>query len=898
VRRLPIASALLVVVLGRASPLPAEGGQDPLGPTRSARPTHSFPVDAQIDRAFASLERRDTPTAAAILRPLVARADLTPRQQARAQRGLGLTALHGGRPEDAAGHFERALEAASAAGDRSESGWARRWLGTVDYGKGQLEKARGYWNAALEDFAAAGDATGRFEALDDLAVSTPGLARRPFLEQALVIAQERHDDLLEGRARARWAHALLVAARPGAALIEVDRAVTLLRPLGASAHAALGDALATLAWALRAHGSNERAVSVQREGIRIATNAGDIDGQVWGYYGLGIALVELHRYDDADAAMRRARSLASRTGSQTTIRILSESDGWVAMKRGDWARAVPALEASVASKGIDLSAMPFVNLAQAYRRVSRYTDALRTATRGVAIAQELGLEDNELHALTEVAAAQAGLGERSSAEVTLRGVLERLERYRSALAPSDFLKQGFGDRFTDAYGLIVRVLMDDARAGDALAAAERVRARAFADLLLARRMREREDADTSRWLLGAAAAEAAPPHPVDSPATARPLETAEFTDLARRLSTTVVVYWIHESGSYAWVVGPEGRVKGARLSVDAERLRRRIARAAEPPAMDMRAERATSRVDLRVYSALYQQLWAPVAGWIPASRGSRVTIVPHGPLFACPFGALRDPDGRYLLERYALHYAASGHVLREAVARAAEPSPGLQRALLVADPGQAVPNDAVRREPLPASREEVRAIARSLPMPSDVLVGRHATESAVRASLASARVVHFATHALVTESDPLGSHLVLGGNGRKGGDDDGRLTASEVADLRLSADLVALGACRSARGAVSSDGIAGLTRAFMAAGAPSVVATLWDVNDQSTARVMSRFYEAYAAHRPKDAALRAAQLAVLADLRAGRVKARLGESVVADPEHPWFWSAPILVGAP
>ena len=61
---------------------------------------------------------------------------------------------------------------------------------------------------------------------------------------------------------------------------------------------------------------------------------------------------------------------------------------------------------------------------------------------------------------------------------------------------------------------------------------------------------------------------------------------------------------------------------------------------------------------------------------------------------------------------------------------------------------------------------------------------------------------------------------------------------------------------------------------------------------------MRRFYRAYALHRPKDEALRAAQLAVLADLRAGRITATLGETVVTYPEHPWLWAAPVLVGAP
>ena len=242
---------------------------------------------------------------------------------------------------------------------------------------------------------------------------------------------------------------------------------------------------------------------------------------------------------------------------------------------------------------------------------------------------------------------------------------------------------------------------------------------------------------------------------------------------------------------------------------------------------------------------------------------TRVTIIPHGPLFALPFGALLDAQGRYVIERFALHYAASGAVLADAAeGNRNEPVAGA-RTLLVADPQPLPPLAGGFRSPgLAAARAEARAIASMVGAGADQLVGGRASEAAVRAALPAARLAHFATHAIVSDDDPLGSYLMLGAGGASAGatDKDGRLTASEVAGLSLSADLVVLGACRSARGPVSSDGIAGLTRAFMTAGVPSVIATLWDVSDQATARVMTRFYRGYLAGTSKDRALRAAQL--------------------------------------
>ena len=294
-------------------------------------------------------------------------------------------------------------------------------------------------------------------------------------------------------------------------------------------------------------------------------------------------------------------------------------------------------------------------------------------------------------------------------------------------------------------------------------------------------------------------------------------------------------------------------------------------------------------------------VWAPLERWLPTEPDARITIVPHGPLFALPFGALLDRQGRYVVERYALHYAASGAVLADAATGAREQASPDATRLLVADP-QPLSSLAAGMQlpPLTAARAEARSIAPLFAHDVKMLMGAGATEAAVRAALPGASLVHFATHAMVTESDPLGSHLMLAASsaGGRASDWDGRLTASEVAGLSLGADLVVLGACRSARGSLSSDGIAGLTRAFMAAGAPSVIATLWDVSDQATARVMTRFYRRYLAGESKDRALRTAQLTLLRNLRAGKITRTVGETTLTYAEHPHLWAGAILIGAP
>ena len=723
------------------------------------------------------------------------------------------------------------------------------------------------------------------------------------------MAVESADLLLEARARHRWAQFCLHAGHAGAALAEAERAVGILDALGPGHDDIRADMLATLGWALRAHGAYDRAVPVQQRAIAIAIANHDNDGQAWNYLGLGVALAALGRTAAAHRAMLNGLAAARRTRTPTTIRLLAESAGWMALERGRPAEAAQLLTASLALPGTDPAVLPHIHLATAYRRLGRLDEALRSAERACDLARQYQLVDNEARALIERAQVRQARGDLDDAKRDLGGVIDRIEQFRASLAPVDFLKQGFGERFADAYGAMVSLLVKQRRDGEALATAERARSRAFADLLVARHA---ADADavadaTSEWRLGVVPAPAVEPRAgTRSPEAVQALDEAALRALAARLQTTLVVYWIHRDGSHAWVVTPNGDVHRATLDTDPARLQRAVRAAIEDmpsielsPPSDGRAENPAAGP--QAYRALYQVLWRPIRKWLPRQVGARVTIVPHDALFRLPFAALVDESGRYLVERYSLHYAASGAVLADAARRVRGRPTADDRVLLVADPqptpalegGGALPT-------LDAARREVRAIAPLFAATVDRLTGAEASESAIRSALPGAAVAHFATHALVHESDPLGSHLVLAAPASAGRNplDDGRLTAAEIADLSLTNDLVVLGACRSARGPVSSDGIAGLTRAFMTAGAPSVIATLWEVPDVPTARLVQGFYGAYLAGTPKDEALREAQIRLLKDLRAGRVGVQVNGHTVRYPEHPWLWAGMILVGAP
>jgi CHAT domain-containing protein len=186
-------------------------------------------------------------------------------------------------------------------------------------------------------------------------------------------------------------------------------------------------------------------------------------------------------------------------------------------------------------------------------------------------------------------------------------------------------------------------------------------------------------------------------------------------------------------------------------------------------------------------------------------------------------------------------------------------------------------------ERLPATRNEVAAISGLFPNVR-TLLGREATEEAIKSLAPQARRLHFACHGLLDERFPLNSALALSipehpGEGR----DNGLLQAWEIfEELRLDADLVTLSTCDSGLGKeMGGEGLVGLVRAFQFAGARSVLASLWSVSDISTADLMQRFYGYLRGGRSKDEALRATQTDLIRSQ---------GFS------HPYHWAAFQLAG--
>lgn len=257
----------------------------------------------------------------------------------------------------------------------------------------------------------------------------------------------------------------------------------------------------------------------------------------------------------------------------------------------------------------------------------------------------------------------------------------------------------------------------------------------------------------------------------------------------------------------------------------------------------------------------------------------RLIIVPDGKLNLVPFGALMDQNQHYLIGSHVVSYSPSSTVWY--LLTTAPPSPIAGRPFLgMAYSSSVVQSGAPRQArstsrglydlkgamfgPLPYAPDEVLSAAKIAGKGSVVLLGKQATESHLKSEpLSDFQAIHFAVHAVADAADPDRSALVLRYD--PSSKEDGLWQVREIRKTRLQAELVTLSACDTGVGRLEGEeGVENLVRAFFLAGAQSVVSTLWPVEDQSTATLMTAFYQYLGEGLDKAMALREAKLDILA----------------------------------
>jgi len=378
-------------------------------------------------------------------------------------------------------------------------------------------------------------------------------------------------------------------------------------------------------------------------------------------------------------------------------------------------------------------------------------------------------------------------------------------------------------------------------------------------------------------------------------------------------AATFLEYYVLKEQTIAIVKNPEGQVFGAALPIGEIQLahliddyawtldvanRRGVKIVNEIKSTTSRSKKAL-RSEQQIADELYALLIRPVRRFLPFDTDHPVVIVPHRSLWYLPFAALAPQKGTRMIDELLLSYANSEATWRLAAGRPRTYTHLTARAWVVGNPAGSgrvnVCGSDFEFADLPGAKKEAEEIAGLFGKGrAELFIGDQGDRLRLEAWYAQFGVIHLAAHGIACPDQPLASSIMLArvdGAAVKIDDSPEMLTvvadkrfpislcglpkswerptyftgdlpaSAVVSRYRLNADLVTLSACQTGLGATLGEGMIGFTRAFQAAGARTLVVSLWNVSDEATRRLMVEFYGEYLKHGNKAVALRKAMLA-------------------------------------
>jgi CHAT domain-containing protein len=793
------------------------------------------------------------------------------------------------------GQFEAALQSWQQAlaiyreiKDRKGEGDALGNLGIAYKNLGDYAKAMDYHQQDLAIQREIKDRQGEGVALNNLGNAYYSLGDYTkaidYYQQSLAIKQEIKDRQGEGNSLSNLGGVYYYLGDYAKAIEYYQQSLVLAREIKHR----LGErnSLGNLGLAYFSLGDYTKAIEYYQQSLAIAREIKDHEGEGQSLGDLGNAYLSLGDYTKAieyqQQSLAIAREIKDRKGEGQSLGNL----GLAYFSLGDYVKAIEYHQQRLAiareikdrlGEGASLG-----NLGNAYFSLADYAKAIEYYQQDLAITREIKYRLGEGQSLNNLGVALLKQGNLTQAEKILRDGIDTWESLRERLGNNDAYKVSIFETQANTYRTLQQVLIAQNHPNAALAIAERGRARAFVELL---RRRNATKSDSP-----------------NSPITPPTIE--QLQQIAKQQNATLVEYSIiyedfkikskqetHESELYIWVIKPTGEVTFRRsdlkplwqkqnttladlvyISRDSIGVRDLPIIGFRPRPGAIQKHEASLTEQLQ---QLHQLLIEPIADLLPTDPNAHVVFLPQSSLFLVPFPALKDKDGKYLIEKHTILTAPSIQVLQftheqhqRVGATHASPLQG-NDVIVVGNPTMpsmpAEPGQPAKPLPsLPGAETEANAIAPLFN--TKPLIGKVATKSAVVQLLPKARIIHLATHGLLDEFRGLGSAIALAPDSsykEEIGKVNGLLTAEEILDMKLNAELVVLSACNTGRGRITGDGIIGLSRSIISAGVPSVLVSLWSVPDAPTASLMTEFYQNLQKNPDKAQALRQAMLTTM-----------------------------------
>ena len=580
---------------------------------------------------------------------------------------------------------------------------------------------------------------------------------------------------------------------------------------------------------------------------------------------LGVIEQRRNNFAPALAYFQQALQQATSVAKQDVMIAAGEGLGVIHREQGNFPAAFQVLAESLSQARALQDKMREAEIlwriAETHQAQGAFTQAMELSKQAHQIAVQQHLP--KLSYLTAVTLGQAYFSQKKIPQALeiLTTATDQLETLRTRVAGREQERQLFFVNKVMAYHLLTEIQVMQGKSFDALLSVERAKARVLLDSLS--RSNEELFAPQKIPLLS---------HP----------DLRQFVDP----KTVLLEYLVTKEKTFLFVIRKktltsEPEIQTFTIHLSAQELQKRTQAFQQLIASRRPAFAAEAR-------DLYRLLLQPAAALLQGVDS--LCIIPDGSLWEVPFQALQDATGRYVLEDYTIHLAPSLSVLsamRQPSAQQISPS-----LFALGNPAyKATKTDSAGKfsrefTPLPDAEKEVASVGKLFGK-RKVLTGQAATESVFKALAGDYGILHLATHAVLDNRHPLNSYLLLA-TSQSDEKNDGLLTAREVMELKLKAQLVVLSACETANGRISvGEGIIGLSWAFLLAGCRTMVVSQWQINSTSTTEFMIHFFTQFKRgadkkQAAKSYALRHAALHLLHQPRF---------------QHPYYWAGFVMIGA-
>ena len=562
----------------------------------------------------------------------------------------------------------------------------------------------------------------------------------------------------------------------------------------------------------------EKAFEYYQSSHLIAKDLGDRNIESQAINNLGIVHQQLHEYDKALDYYHQSLVLSRQLGSRNEEGNALNNIGAVYSELEDYPNA---LDYYGKSKSVfqDLGdqigeCSNLLNIGGIYSKMGEYQEGLESIRKGLDIAENLNADYYIQTGYQELGDCYLAQGSVSHAHSNYAKAISTVEEIRGELGVQE-QKSSYASGVFTIYEKMVTLLLMDNQIAEAFNYVERGRTRAFLDILggdvqvgksiHAEFLHGDEDSVEYEAELRSINSQ----QPLTLPEVQKSLDQ----------DCTLLEYFLTESKVLMWVITREN-ANAVEIDLPGDSLRS----LAQAFLETIQWRGSTDYLSWELYQALIEPALDKI-------NTEKLVIVPHGILHYLPFQALKDQNGVYLFERYQISYLPSASVMKYMPQKRQDHK---NRLLALGNPA----TDHQELKPIEYSKIEVERIARVFPN-SDVFIDSLASESLFQDHAQEYDILHLACHAELNSSYPLYSGLLLA----PGGGYDGELDVHEIFSMDLHAYLVVLSACQTGLGQLTTgDELVGLSRAFICAGTPSLMSSLWAVNDESTGYFMECFY--------------------------------------------------------